>query len=363
MVLILNICLYILVGLYAQLLLKPFFVSSLDKLFWGFFPPTVFLAYLTQSSFEEVRTPWGNAPSEPEEMYFRGDPLEGKGASSPPSSALRGEGPTERSTELHAHSAGPAPIVPGEEGNDLMRAVAPFLKGEASQSMQVADQTPQATAYPVSSNDEGGTDGSSDSSDCESDCSSSSYVSMSADESEVEFKPEAAEVISIPQFRMDASEREQRILLKAQHLLSREEVDEEYVQDVVCNLKDSAERGELEYHKQLSFESFEVGLTGKRLEIKDDLLSLFVSDEDPEVVNFKAEEKTDGALRSRLNDDFRDYYAKIYGPIETAYSQESGFREWAENHVDGFHRDLRENGHVAMTYIDFREEVIRKANE
>lgn len=47
----------------------------------------------------------------------------------------------EQSMELHPYSPGPAPLLVPEEGeNDLLRAVAPFLRGEA---IPVQDQRPQ----------------------------------------------------------------------------------------------------------------------------------------------------------------------------------------------------------------------------
>lgn len=143
----------------------------------------------------------------------------------------------------------------------------------------------QAGASPVLSNAESETDASSSEDDSES--SPSSEVSVSEEESEVEFSPEAAEVISIPPFRMESREREHQILLKAEYLLSRGEVDDEYVHDIHRNLKETADLGEWAYRPHLDFEEFEVGMLEKRLEVKDHLFSLFSRDHDPEVVQYK----------------------------------------------------------------------------
>lgn len=355
--------LHILIGLYVQVLVMPFFVSAVNLLFLG---ATIVLSNSSTSSFEEVRAPvtFPHTPRELEEVsnpLFRGDPQEGSGASSLPNlSAPREEGPTELSTELHPHSPGPAPLlVPGGEENDLLRAVAPFLKGEASESsIPVTDQTPLAGASLVLSNDERGTDGSPGSSDCES--SSSSEVSVSEDESEVEFHLETAEVISIPQFRMASIEREQGILLKAQNLLSREGVDEEYVLDIQRNLLQTAELGERAYQSQLNFEEFEVGLMEKKLEMRDHLFFLFSTDSDPEVLNYKAEHHTVADLTYHLNDDFRDFHQEITNCIEITYSHDQGFRERARDHVNFFLNDLRTHGHNSITYMQFREKAVPK---
>lgn len=360
-VLMVSFFLHILIGLYVQVLVMPFFVSAVNLLFLG---ATIVLSNSSTSSFEEVRAPvtFPHTPRELEEVsnpLFRGDPQEGSGASSLPSlSAPREEGPTEPSTELHPHSPGPAPLlVPGGEETDLLRAVAPFLKGEASESsIQVPDQTPLAGASLVLSNDERGTDGSPGSSDCES--SSSSEVSVSEDESEVEFHPETAEVISIPQFRMASIEREQGILLKAQNLLSREGVDEEYVLDIQRNLLQTAELGEGQ--SQLNFEEFEVGLMEKKQVPLVSLFFLFSTDSDPGVLNYKAEHHTVADLTYHLNDDFRDFHQEITNCIETTYSHDQGFRERARDHVNFFLNDLRTHGHNSITYMQFREKAVPK---
>ena len=219
----------------------------------------------------------------------------------------------------------------------------------------------QAGASPVLSNAESETDASSEEDDSES--SPSSEVSVSEEESEVEFSPEAAEVISIPPFRMESREREHQILLKAEYLLSRGEVDDEYVHDIHRNLKETADLGEWAYRPHLDFEEFEVGLMGKKLEMKDRLFLLFSNDPDPEVINFRTEERTVASLTYRLNDDFQDFYKEITNHIETTYSHDQGFREGARDHVNFFINDLRTHGHESITYIQFREEVINKTKE
>lgn len=55
MVLIFSVFLYILLGLYMQVLVKPFLLSVLNKLLIFFLPCTIVLSYsCSQSSFEEL---------------------------------------------------------------------------------------------------------------------------------------------------------------------------------------------------------------------------------------------------------------------------------------------------------------------
>ena len=90
----------------------------------------------------------------------------------------------EQSMELHPYSPGPAPLLVPEEGeNDLLRAVAPFLRGEVNHNIPVQDQTPQAGASPVD-------ESISDSEEDESSGSSSYEVSVSEDESVDESIPQ-----------------------------------------------------------------------------------------------------------------------------------------------------------------------------
>ncbi|CAN6472093.1 unnamed protein product [Victoria cruziana] len=99
------------------------------------------------------------------------------------------EMPNGPSAELHPHSPGPAPLLGNEEeGNDLLRAVAPFLGGRAHPIPAEAGE-PEALA-PVSMDASSSEDASSS--------SSSDEVSVSEDEPESEVSSEVEE--STPQF-------------------------------------------------------------------------------------------------------------------------------------------------------------------
>ena len=271
-------------------------------------------------------------------------------------SALGGaEMPNERSTELHPYSPGPAPLLVPEEGeNDLMRAVAPFLRGEANDSIPVPDQTPRASASPV--------DESINASSEEDDSSSSSSyeVSVSEDESEVEVSSEVAD--STPQFWGKWEEREKDLFLRAQSLKIREEIDEEYFNDIPRNLNEAAARGERAYQSHLEFEEFEVGMVEKGLEIKDQLFALFSGDSDPEVVKYKAEH-AGPTRRRRLDEDLRIFHSEIKQPIETWDRFAPNFRERARDHMDFFMNDLMNHGKNSITYLEFKREVFNKEVE
>lgn len=267
-------------------------------------------------------------------------------------SALGGaEMSNERSTELHPHSPGPAPLlVPEEEENDLLRAVAPFLRG--GDSIQVPDQTPQAGASPVDESI------NASSSEDDSSSSSSSEVSVSEDESEVEVSSEVAD--STPQFWGKWEEREKDLFLRAQSLKIREKIDEEYFNDIPRNLNEAAALGERAYQSHLDFEEFEVGMLEKRTELRDRLIDLFSNDNDPQVLLYRQENPDP---TSRLKRDFLIFDEKISGRIETWDRFAPGFRERAQEHMDYFINYIKNQRLDSMTYLEFKREVFNKEVE
>lgn len=236
-----------------------------------------------------------------------------------------------------------------EEGeNDLLRAVAPFLR-RGEHSIPVPDQTPQASASPVdeSINASSSSDDSS---------SSSSYeVSVSEDESGVEVSSEVAD--STPQFWGKWEEREQDLFLRAQSLKFREEIDEEYINDIPRNLNEVATLGERAYQSHLEFQEFEVEMVEKRIELRYRFIDLFSNDNDPQVLVYRREHPDP---TSRLEGDFRVFYEGIAGFMDKGNHSDPVFREMARDFVDSLINELKNESINSIAYLEFKAIVLNK---